>query len=367
MKKLVFVAVVLAMTIGISSTTQAFWDFSKKAKKAEVKNEQAENNMSAANQSVAFKGESEKPKVVIEKETTGSGNKTIIGGAKINAIGTDGSLVASVTFGTSGPIFSLTINTNADTKVYRRYQGKDEKFVLSNISSIAVNDIVSVDGTLDTSVATDFKIVANSIKDYSMQAKDTNYSGVIKTSSINVTDKTFKISLSGGGEMVVSVSNSTKITINGNSKTFDDLMDGMFVVGASGIVNTNTNKLESALINITTIKTIIGRKMNQQVAVVDSVNATTKTMIVDVAGMKYNVFMGQKMQGPDIKIGDQLLKRGFFKWMIVNSIKTSVQVSTLNELELVRGSKIWVTGDLTKTGSTNQVDAYRVEKGLNSL
>lgn len=347
MKKLVFVAVVLAMTMGISSTTQAFWGFSKKANKAEVKNEQAENNMSAANL-LAIKGESETAKLVINKE--GVAFSLLAGGAKVisNTAGqlTARILTAEVSFGSSK--VNLTINTNADTKVYRAYDGKS---VLFGAENIAVGDNISIEGVLNSTDAS-LTVTARKIKDYSAQARDSNYSGTIK--SINLVANTFVLDITNDTrDLTVATTTSTVIhkfsknTGESNAPIlFTALKVGDIVKSVTGVVNTQTMQMIANKIVISE-RDIQTRKIKDVFATVDSVDAGNSMKVKTTAGVVYTVSL--KTSGAV-----------YNKWTISEKYsgvkkgsKTDgvTELSTLDGLVLVATNKVWVSGDLdTKTG-----------------
>lgn len=363
MKKIVLAGVVLAVVFGVSNTTNAFWGFSKKANKAEVKSEQAENNMAAAAQ-YAFKGESKDVKLAINKE--GSNMKAIAGGAKIKTLpNTDGVLTAEVAFGT-GSVFNFNIKTDTNTKVYRHYQGENQKEsqVISSLSDIKVNDIVSVEGVLDLTVSDGFTITASKIKDYSMQGKDVNYTGTIDGDPIDASS-TFTLAVSGTGNVTVIASEATKIFIDGKQKAFVDLDRGMFVTSAKGIANTNVKTLAVREIRVDTRHSSKDGMMYQSAGNVVSVNADNKTLQVNIAGINYSVVIGVKMSGEDVKDkSGWTFPRGFYEWMLVGEVKKSVPTDwTTIAPKLTAGTKVWLTGEVKRIKSNQiQVDAYRIEK-----
>lgn len=363
MKKLVFIAVVLAMTMGISSTTQAFWGFSKKANKAEVRKAKSvknENTEKITEESLSIKGESELSKLVINKE--GVAFSLLAGGAKV-LTNTAGTLTAEVSFGTSK--VSLTIKTNADTKVYRAYDGKSALF---GVAEIAVGDILSLEGILDIS-ATSLTVTARKIKDYSAQARDANYSGVIK--SITATSE-------NSGTLVLDLTNDERdLTVIVNASTtihrfikktqveslapvlFNTLAVGDIVKNATGVANTKTMQLIAKKI-IVSERDIQTKKIKDVFATVVSVDQGNSMVVKTTSNVNYTVSLKNS-------------STVYNKWTISSKYsgvkkgsKTDgvTEVSTLDGLVLTANEttkdKVWVSGDLDT--KTNTVVPSLIEK-----
>ena len=345
MKKLVFTAVVLAVVFGVSNTTNAFWGLSKKANKVEVKNEQVENNMAIG--AYAIKGESEVAKLVINKE--GSFFSLLAGGAvvKSNAVGTLTSriLTAEVSFGSSK--VNLTINTDSDTKVYRAYDGKSELFGAENI---AVGDMVSFEGTLN-STDSSLTVTAKKIKDFSAQRRDSNYSGTIKTIGSN----SFVLDLPNNEkDLTVSITASTtikKFVKKDQSESnapiaFAELKVGDTVKNATGIVNTQTMQMTAKEV-VVTERSISQKKIKDVFAEVVSVDVGNSMIVKTTANVVYTVSLKNS-------------STVYNKWTISKKYsgvkkgsKTDgvTDVSTLDGLTIVATNKVWVSGELdTKTG-----------------
>ena len=216
----------MVATVGVFGTSEAAWFFSKKVEKS------AETNTSANSAAVgktAFGGESKEAKLTIMKK--GEDLATIVGGAKVIS-NTAGVLTTEVIFGLSK--VNLIVKTDTETKVFRAYDGKG-----SVVAEISTDDIISLDGILDTT-ATSLTVTAKKIKDYSMQAAGANYSGVVST--LTITENTdgkvgsFKLPLANQSNKFVTVfvSATTKIASTSKDLKLSDMKDGDFVVGARG-------------------------------------------------------------------------------------------------------------------------------------
>ena len=368
MKKIIFTVALLVATVGVFGTSEAAWFFSKKVEKS------AETNTSANSAAVgktAFGGESKEAKLTIMKK--GEDLATIVGGAKVIS-NTAGVLTTEVIFGLSK--VNLIVKTDTETKVFRAYDGKG-----SVVAEISTDDIISLDGILDTT-ATSLTVTAKKIKDYSMQAAGANYSGVVST--LTITENTdgkvgsFKLPLANQSNKFVTVfvSATTKIASTSKDLKLSDMKDGDFVVGARGIVNNLKLELRASEIKFSSSgKTTQSRLIYNQPAKYDpdqvdySVNnaqdlsANTATVFVKTtAGERLEVRIDESaMVGTFIvengKDKGYVATKGVFKWMAKE--KKSVS-STLSDLGLVAGDAVWVSGqNFVKDGTVN---AYRFEK-----
>ncbi|MEK7069924.1 MAG: hypothetical protein AAB962_02595 [Patescibacteria group bacterium] len=338
MKKIIFVAVVLATTMGVFGTSQAFWGFSKKAKKVEVKTEQAENN-SAALGGLAFTGESDTAKITITK--AGEGFKSIVGGAKVIS-NVSGLITTEISFGSSK--VNLTVKTNAETKVYKAYDGRGKLFT---VAEIAVGDNISLDGVLDTTT-TALTITAKKIKDFSAQSRDANYSGTIK--SISLPDKSFVLDIPGDKDLTVFVDKGTTTIIHKLVKkyqeeslmpiTFVDLVVNDVVKSATGVANTQTMQLIARKV-VVTERDISQKKVKDLFATIATIDHGNSMVVETTAGMTYTV----SFKAPYPK---------YYKWTIskkYSGVKkgkktdgVTTEVGTAGELGLVIGDKVWIDG-----------------------
>lgn len=345
MKKIIFVAVVLAMTMGISSSTQAFWGFSKKANKAEIKNEQAESNSAAVGALIAFTGESDIAKIAIMK--TGGEFKSIAGGAVVKS-NTAGVLETEITFGLSK--VNLTLKTNAETKVYRAYDGKSDLFGVSNI---VAGDNLSVEGVLDITT-TALTITAKKIKNFSAQSKDVDYNG--KITEIDAPKKTFNLDIVGDKDLTVFVNDGTiiyRLVKDSRGKiAFSDLLVDDVVKIAKGVVGAQGTQLIAREIVVT--ERSIGKKIDNVFATVVSVDGSTSMTVKTTTNVVYTVSF--------VNSGTS-----YYKWTVSkkfsgkkNGTDGVSTTSTLDGLAIKAEDKVWVTGTVEIT--TNKVKPTSISK-----
>lgn len=350
MKKLVFTAVVLAVAFGVSSSADAFWGFSKKANKAEV-----ENTQSTTEGILAINGGSEAGKLLIKKEGT-AGFSLLAGGAVVKS-NTAGTLTTEISFGSSK--VNLTIKTNADTKVFRHFGGKGALF---GVADIAVNDILSVEGSLDTAGGS-LTVIAKKVQDYSAQARDASYSGTIKTlGTITGTTGTFVLDLANNDrDLTVVVNASTTIKKLMKKDQLEslvpipvgDLRVGDIVKNARGVANTQTMTLLAKEIIISE-RDIAQRKIKDVFATVVSVDQGNSMVVKTTAGVVYTVSFKNSATS-------------YYKWTIskrfsgkkvgTDGVST---VSTLDGLSIKAEDKVWVDG--TVDTKTNIVEPIAVHK-----
>ena len=373
MKKIIFAVAFLVVIAGVSvSEAQAVWFFKKKA---ETKVETSTSSNSAAIGKFAIKGESSEPKLTIMKK--GEALAVIVGGAMVKT-NTDGILTVDVKFGTT--IVALTVKTTAETKVFRHYDGKG-----SIVANISVGDLVSFNGTLDTT-ATSLTVTADKIKDYSMQGAGANYGGVV--SNLTITSETdgkvgsFKLPLANQTNkfITVFVSATTKIaSTTAKDLKLSDMKNGDFVISARGIANTKNGELRASEIKFSTTGKVTQERMiyNQlakydssqtgckviQSLSVDEKQAVKVAFVKTTAGECLMVRINESMMKDgkftmkNKKKGDYDADMGVFKWMAKE--KKSVP-TPFNELGLVDGDTVWVTG--MNAINSGVVSAYRFEK-----
>lgn len=343
------------MTMGISNTTQAFWGFAKKANKAEVKSEQTESSMAIG--AYAIKGESETAKLSINKE--GTAFSLLAGGAKVlsNTAGTLTArvLTAEVSFGSSK--VNLTINTNADTKVYRAYDGKS---VLFGAENIAVGDILSIEGVLN-STDSSLTVTARKIKDFSAQARDANFSGTIK--SITATSD-------NAGTFVLDVPNNEKdLTVIVDASTtihkfvkkslapvlFSTLAVGDIVKSATGVVNTQTMQMIAKKI-VVSERDILTKKIKDVFATVVYVDQGTSMNVKTTTNVVYNV----SFKNTNTVYNKWTISKKYSGVKKGSKTDGVTELSTLDGLAITGetvigkadGNKVWISGELdTKTGT----------------
>lgn len=327
MKKLVFVAVVLAATIGVSSTTQAFWPF-KKTSKPEIRIENNEGNgaVSLFSASLFSKGEKSMwPALQVSKNAQNEYDAMINGAVVRSVVTTNGAVTgftADVTLGSSK--FDLIIKVDEKTKVIRRYEGGG-----SALSSIIANHIISFSGTLDKTAAV-LTVNAITIRDFSIQEVDANYSGYI--TAIEGNNITIKLPESASERnLIIKTDSSTKITLDDKViTTLQDIKTGMFVVNAAGTVDTVKRPMELYPVKVVKIKT---SSSGQKIAYLEAAR------IIGINGDIINVeTRGAKKY--ELRLNNDA---SFSKWMIAGGIKQRV-LSTKAELSLATGDFLWFSG-----------------------
>lgn len=128
---------------------------------------------------------------------------------------------------------------SVDTTKARLVGNGEGKITLDNIK---VNDMVMVNGT---TTGTSTTVVAKLIRDESLQAKNSAFSGTVKT----VTGTSFTLETKERGTQTVNTSSSTMIKKSGAAGTFADITAGI-EVRAEGTFNKTTNTVDARSITI---------------------------------------------------------------------------------------------------------------------
>lgn len=138
--------------------------------------------------------------------------------------------------GTIASISGLIINVDSwggtwvvdanSANLIRKFGGK------SNISEFMVGDSVDVRGTVSPSGS--WTIVANTVRDYSIQERNATFSGTI--SNVNQQAQTFSFTSNARGVLGVTMDAAVKIYLNGKLASFSDLADNMKAT-VSGVWN----------------------------------------------------------------------------------------------------------------------------------
>lgn len=183
-----------------------------------------------------------RPEIYIDK--TG---KTSIVGAKVMQFA-GSTIYARVIWDNS--FIRLLVKTNQSTQITRRY-GE-----LIKISDIAVNDYISIEGTLESNADT-ISIVASAIKNLSDQTQQNAFSGTVAaintslTSFTLVNDKNFDV-------IQVNIGTSTQIVLGSRIVDAAHIKAGDKILSASGIYDyagkTLTAKNIKVYINMDTFK-----------------------------------------------------------------------------------------------------------------
>jgi hypothetical protein len=211
----------------------------------------------------------------VEVRINNNGNNVQVEGAKITSI--SGSAInATTTIGSYN--LDWVVNTTEKTNKTRRYDGK------ASLDEMQVGDYISFNGTLDitASVAT---VKATSVKDWSIQARGDNYSGIITsiTPATDTTPASFNLA-SGGKTIKVVVPTDAKITKGSATINFTDIKEGNKVVSTSGIFNNVTNTLTADAVRVSNAASSIvlvypngGQKLTQGQTITIKWNSTGLT------------------------------------------------------------------------------------------
>lgn len=326
MKKLVFIAVVLVAIVGISSSTaQAFWGFSKKANKAEVKNE----NIVAAS---VFSGnnneEGLEPALKVAKKNASSSEYGVaVGGALVKTVTKIGDVVTGFTAEVTLGSFKVDLIIKADekTKVTRRYDGKG-----SLLSDIAENHIISFFGDMVSTTLSSLTINAKRIQDFSIQKHDTDYSGeIVGTSTDSVWIK-FPGS-ANENDLKIMVSSSAKIKLDGKIiNNLQGVKTGMFVARTKGTVDTSKKPMIMIAKELVIRSEATSKKTVQNEGAFVKEVKSSSSIIVETQGKKV-----YKLRADN--------NTYFSKWMLVNGVKQLVS-SDFSGLDLKSGDFIWFDG-----------------------
>ncbi len=169
---------------------------------------------------------------MLEVHITDKGN-VLVRGAKVTAI-SGNTISAATTWGSAS--ISWNVVTDSGTEFIRRFGGK------SSISEISVGDLVSFNGTLQTSVASPFTVQAKIVKDWSVQKQNATFSGTVQ--SVDATTQSFVLAAEKRGNITVLVSTTTVIRKGDSAGAFSDIVAGVKAT-ASGLYNNLTSRLEA--------------------------------------------------------------------------------------------------------------------------
>lgn len=161
--------------------------------------------------------------------------KVLVRGAKVTAI--NGTTInAETLFG--GSNISWVVDASATPKVIRRYGGN------SSVSEIAVGDFISFNGMLNSSGA--WNVKATSLKDWSIQVKNSSFSGTISS----ITGASFVLATENGKSVTVNTDANTKIMKGDVSVAFSTLVVGDKISKTEGLYNNNTNVLQAKTVKL---------------------------------------------------------------------------------------------------------------------
>ncbi len=163
--------------------------------------------------------------------------KVLVRGAKVTAI--SGTTISAETL-FAGSSISWVVDASATPKVIRRYGGN------SSLSEIAIGDLISFNGTLTATGA--WNVKATSLKDWSIQVKNSSFSGTIAS----ISGSSFVLNIENGKSVSVNTDANTKITRGDTTIAFATLAVGDKVTKTEGLYNNNTNTLTAKTIKLST-------------------------------------------------------------------------------------------------------------------
>ena len=162
--------------------------------------------------------------------------KVLVRGAKVTAVnGTN--ISAESLVGQSS--ISWLVDASATPKVVRRYGGN------SSVSEIVVGDFISFSGML-TATGSQWGVKATSLKDWSIQVKNSSFSGTITS----ISGSSFVLTTENGKSINVNTDVNTKITKGDATMAFSALVVGDKVAKTEGLYNNNTNILMAKIIKV---------------------------------------------------------------------------------------------------------------------
>lgn len=160
----------------------------------------------------------------------------LVRGAKVTAI--SGSIIsASTTFGTSS--IAWTVDGSGVSKVTRRYGGN------GTVADIQVGDYLSFNGSL-TATASGFSVKATSLKDWSIQVRNSSFSGTISS----ITGTSFVLTTTDNKTITVNTDANTKITRGDTPVAFSALIVGDKITKTEGLYNNTSNTLAAKSIRL---------------------------------------------------------------------------------------------------------------------
>lgn len=161
--------------------------------------------------------------------------KVLVRGAKVTAV--SGTTITAETL-FAGSSISWVVDASATPKVIRRYGGN------SSVSEIAIGDFISFNGTLSATGA--WNVKATSLKDWSIQVKNSSFSGTISS----ITGTSFVLGTESGKSVTVNTDVNTKITHGDQTVAFSSLVVGDKVVKTEGLYNNNTSTLQAKTVKL---------------------------------------------------------------------------------------------------------------------
>ncbi len=162
--------------------------------------------------------------------------RVLVRGAKVTTVnGTN--ISADTLFG--GSNISWLVDASGTPKVIRRYGGN------SSVSEIQVGDYISFNGALTTTGA-QWGVKATSIKNWSVQVKNSSFSGTISS----ITGTSLVLLTEGGKSITINTDANTKITKGDALIAFASLVVGDKVSKTEGLYNNNTNILMAKTIRL---------------------------------------------------------------------------------------------------------------------
>ncbi len=202
--------------------------------------------------------------------------KVLVRGAKVT--GVSGRVISANTILGSVKL-EWAINTDSsNAKFIRKFGG------VSDISEVSVGDLISFHGQLVTTIASPFTVNADVVKDWSIQKKEGNVNGTVK--SVDSAGKKFVVSSEDKGDVTVLVASSTVIKMGDEAGVFSDITVGA-KLSARGVLNTISKEISATGIKIhikDKEKTVMGGALK-------SIAGTTAptTLVMTSEGKDYTV------------------------------------------------------------------------------
>lgn len=162
--------------------------------------------------------------------------KVLVRGAKVTAV-SGNSISADTTFG--GSTLSWVVDATETQKVVRRYGGS------SSIAEIQIGDFISFTGNL-TGTGTTWNVKATSLKDWSIQVKNSSFSGTVAS----ITNSSFVLTTENGKSITVNTDSNTKITKGDETVAFSTITVGAKISKTEGLFNNNLNTLQAKSIKL---------------------------------------------------------------------------------------------------------------------
>lgn len=155
--------------------------------------------------------------------------KVLVRGAKVTAVSAN-IISATTVFGAS--TIAWSIDATDTQKIIRRYGGN------SSVSEIQIGDYISFTGQLTGATSPNFTVKATSIKDWSIQVKNSSFSGTISS----ISGSSFVLATEGR-TITVNTDSNTKIMKGDAIVAFSTLVVGDKINKTEGLYNSNTNTL----------------------------------------------------------------------------------------------------------------------------